>query len=85
MTTLYDLNEGEEGVILKIKGRGQFRQRATGLFFMIPDARRPTPDASYSTITFITTFLTCEFSPSFSPGRCTSVGKKIKKFDGEAL
>jgi ferrous iron transport protein B len=35
MTTLYDLNEGEEGVILKIKGRGQFRQRLSEMGFVI--------------------------------------------------
>ena len=35
MTTLYDLNEGEEGIILKIKGRGQFRQRLSEMGFVI--------------------------------------------------
>ena len=35
MTTLYDLNEGEEGVILKIKGRGQFRQRLSEMGFVV--------------------------------------------------
>jgi ferrous iron transport protein B len=34
MTTLYDLNEGEEGIILKIKGRGQFRQRLSEMGFV---------------------------------------------------
>ncbi|TAL73728.1 MAG: ferrous iron transport protein B [Bacteroidetes bacterium] len=33
--TLYDLNEGEEGVILKIKGRGQFRQRLSEMGFVV--------------------------------------------------
>lgn len=35
MTTLYDLNEGEEGIIFKIKGRGQFRQRLSEMGFVI--------------------------------------------------
>ncbi len=35
MVTLYDLNEGEEGVILKIKGRGQFRQRLSEMGFVV--------------------------------------------------
>jgi ferrous iron transport protein B len=35
MLTLYDLNEGEEGVILKIKGRGQFRQRLSEMGFVV--------------------------------------------------
>ena len=35
MTTLYDLSEGEEGVILKIKGRGQFRQRLSEMGFVV--------------------------------------------------
>jgi ferrous iron transport protein B len=35
MITLYDLNEGEEGIILKIKGRGQFRQRISELGFIV--------------------------------------------------
>ena len=35
MTTLYDLLEGEEGIILKIKGRGQFRQRLSEMGFVI--------------------------------------------------
>lgn len=35
MTTLYDLNEGDEGVILKIKGRGQFRQRLSEMGFVV--------------------------------------------------
>lgn len=35
MTTLYDLNEGEEGIILKIKGRGQFRHRLSEMGFVI--------------------------------------------------
>jgi ferrous iron transport protein B len=35
MVTLYDLNEGEEGVILKIKGRGQFRQRLSEMGFIV--------------------------------------------------
>ena len=35
MTTLYDLNEGEEGVILKVKGRGQFRQRLSEMGFVV--------------------------------------------------
>jgi ferrous iron transport protein B len=34
MVTLYDLSEGEEGIILKIKGRGQFRQRLTEMGFI---------------------------------------------------
>ncbi len=34
MTTLYDLIEGEEGIILKIKGRGQFRQRLMEMGFI---------------------------------------------------
>jgi ferrous iron transport protein B len=35
MTTLYDLREGEEGVIIKIKGRGQFRQRLSEMGFVV--------------------------------------------------
>jgi ferrous iron transport protein B len=35
MTTLFDLNEGEEGIILKIKGRGQFRQRLSEMGFVV--------------------------------------------------
>jgi ferrous iron transport protein B len=35
MTTLYDLNEGNEGIILKIKGRGQFRQRLSEMGFVV--------------------------------------------------
>jgi ferrous iron transport protein B len=35
MTTLYDLNEGEEGIILKIKGRGQFRHRLSEMGFVL--------------------------------------------------
>jgi ferrous iron transport protein B len=35
MTTLYDLNEGEEGIILKIKGRGHFRHRLSEMGFVI--------------------------------------------------
>jgi ferrous iron transport protein B len=35
MVTLYDLVEGEEGIILKIKGRGQFRQRLSEMGFVI--------------------------------------------------
>jgi ferrous iron transport protein B len=35
MTTLYDLNEGQEGIILKIKGRGQFRQRLSEMGFVV--------------------------------------------------
>jgi len=34
MTTLYDLIEGEEGIILKIKGRGQFRHRLLEMGFV---------------------------------------------------
>ena len=34
MTTLYDLAEGDEGIILKIKGRGQFRQRLMEMGFI---------------------------------------------------
>lgn len=34
MTTLYDLAEGEEGIILKIKGRGQFRHRLMEMGFV---------------------------------------------------
>jgi ferrous iron transport protein B len=34
MKTLYDLGEGEEGIILKIKGRGQFRQRISEMGFV---------------------------------------------------
>lgn len=34
MTTLLDLAEGEEGIILKIKGRGQFRQRLMEMGFV---------------------------------------------------
>lgn len=35
MITLYDLREGEEGIILKIKGRGQFRQRLSEMGFVV--------------------------------------------------
>jgi ferrous iron transport protein B len=35
MTTLYDLIEGEEWIILKIKGRGQFRQRLSEMGFIV--------------------------------------------------
>lgn len=35
MITLYDLVEGEEGIILKIKGRGQFRQRLSEMGFIV--------------------------------------------------
>ena len=35
MVTLYDLNEGEAGIILKIKGRGQFRQRLSEMGFVV--------------------------------------------------
>jgi ferrous iron transport protein B len=35
MATLYDLNEGEEGIILKIKGRGRFRQRLSEMGFVV--------------------------------------------------
>jgi len=35
MTTLYDLNVGEQGIILKIKGRGQFRQRIIEMGFVV--------------------------------------------------
>ncbi len=35
MTTLYDLDEGEEGIILKIKGRGQFRHRLSEMGFVV--------------------------------------------------
>jgi ferrous iron transport protein B len=35
MATLYDLNEGEEGIILKIKGRGWFRQRLSEMGFVV--------------------------------------------------
>jgi ferrous iron transport protein B len=35
MTTLYDLYEGEEGIIVKIKGRGQFRQRLSEMGFVV--------------------------------------------------
>jgi ferrous iron transport protein B len=35
MSTLYDLNEGEAGIILKIKGRGQFRQRLSEMGFVV--------------------------------------------------
>jgi len=34
MTTLYGLREGEEGIILKIKGRGPFRQRLMEMGFI---------------------------------------------------
>lgn len=34
MITLYDLLEGEKGIILKIKGRGQFRQRIMEMGFV---------------------------------------------------
>jgi ferrous iron transport protein B len=32
--SLYDLSEGEKGFILKIKGRGQFRQRIMEMGFI---------------------------------------------------
>jgi ferrous iron transport protein B len=35
MTTLYDLSEGDKGIILKIKGRGQFRQRLSEMGFVV--------------------------------------------------
>ncbi len=35
MITLYDLSEGDEGIILKIKGRGQFRQRLSEMGFVV--------------------------------------------------
>jgi len=35
MNTLYDLGEGEAGIILKIKGRGQFRQRLSEMGFVV--------------------------------------------------
>ncbi len=35
MTTLYDLVEGQAGIILKIKGRGQFRQRLMEMGFIV--------------------------------------------------
>ena len=35
MTTLYDLNEGDAGIILKVKGRGQFRQRLSEMGFVV--------------------------------------------------
>ena len=35
MTTLYDLVEGEEGIILKIKGRSRFRQRLMEMGFVV--------------------------------------------------
>ena len=35
MTTLFDLAEGEEGRIIKIKGRGQFRQRLSEMGFVV--------------------------------------------------
>ena len=35
MTTLFDLLEGEKGIILKIKGRGQFRQRIMEMGFVV--------------------------------------------------
>lgn len=35
MTTLYDLGEGEEGIILKIKGRGHFRNRLSEMGFVV--------------------------------------------------
>jgi ferrous iron transport protein B len=35
MSTLYDLSEGESGIILKIKGRGQFRQRLSEMGFVV--------------------------------------------------
>ena len=34
MITLYDLSEGEKGIILKIKGQGQFRQRIMEMGFV---------------------------------------------------
>ena len=34
MTTLYDLAEGEAGIIVKVKGRGQFRQRLMEMGFI---------------------------------------------------
>ena len=33
--TLYDLGEKEEGIIIKIKGRGQFRQRLSEMGFVV--------------------------------------------------
>ncbi|MDR2887135.1 MAG: ferrous iron transport protein B [Bacteroidales bacterium] len=33
--TLFDLEEGEEGIILKIKGRGRFRQRLSEMGFVV--------------------------------------------------
>ncbi len=35
MITLYDLNEGDEGIIVKIKGRGRFRQRLSEMGFVV--------------------------------------------------
>src|SRR5665648_691813 len=35
MMTLYDLAESEEGIILKIKGRGQFRQLLSEMGFVV--------------------------------------------------
>lgn len=35
MVTLYDLIEGDEGIILKIKGRGRFRQRLMEMGFVV--------------------------------------------------
>ncbi len=35
MTTLFDLNVGEQGIILKIKGSGQFRQRIIEMGFVV--------------------------------------------------
>ncbi len=35
MVTLYDLAEGEEGIILKIKGRGRFRHRLMEMGFVV--------------------------------------------------
>jgi ferrous iron transport protein B len=35
MITLYDLTEGEEGTIIKIKGRGRFRHRLSEMGFII--------------------------------------------------
>ena len=35
MITLYDLVEGEKAIVLKIKGRGQFRQRLMEMGFVL--------------------------------------------------
>ncbi|HNW73996.1 MAG TPA: FeoB small GTPase domain-containing protein, partial [Bacteroidales bacterium] len=34
MTTLHDLNQGESGIILKVRGRGSFRKRITEMGFV---------------------------------------------------